>query len=172
MFIYILTQLIMKIKIKYHNPNCKITTYGEWFDLKAAHPVEIRGPKYDSKNKEVSFNSDFIYLGISMQLPKHFEAHIVPRSSSFKNFGFIQANHMGVIDAEYCGDKDVWKLNAIAIKPVIIAEGSRICQFRIMPSQKAPVWVKLKWLFTHKITFVEVDTLGNKNRGGFGSTEF
>ena len=116
------------------------------------------------KNKEVSFNSALIDLGISMQLPKHFEAHIVPRSSSFKNFGFIQANHMGVIDAEYCGDKDVWKLNAIAIKPVIIAEGSRICQFRIMPSQKAPVWVKLKWLFTHKITFVEVDTLGNKKQ--------
>jgi dUTP pyrophosphatase len=162
----------MKIKVKYHDSACKIVTFGEWFDLKAASDVKIDGPRYDSKTKQVEFSNAMISLGISMQLPKYFEASIVPRSSSFSNFGFIQANHFGVVDSEYCGDGDVWKLNAIAIKPVEIAKGSRICQFRINPSQKAPIWVKLKWLFTNKITFVEVDSLGNKDRGGFGSTKF
>jgi len=162
----------MKIKVKYHDPICNIVTFGEWFDLKTSSDVTLEVPKYDSKTKSLEFKNTLIDLGISMQLPKYFEANIVPRSSTFKNFGIIQANHFGVVDSEYCGDGDVWKFSAIALKASVIAKGSRICQFRIRPSQKAPVWVKLKWLFTNKVTFVEVDSLGNKNRGGFGSTKF
>ncbi len=162
----------MKIKVKYHDPICNIIAFGDWFDLKPSSDVEIEGPKCDSKTKNITFNTALIDLGISMQLPKYFEANIVPRSSTFKNFGIIQANHFGVIDSEYCGDGDVWKFSAIALRPVVIKKGNRLCQFRIRPSQKAPIWVKLKWLFTNKITFVEVDSLGNKDRGGFGSTKF
>lgn len=162
----------MKINIKYHNPKCKIETFGEWFDLKSGCDIHVDGPKYDTKSKEVIISNCLIPLGVSMQLPKYFEANILPRSSSYNNFGFLLANSEGVIDSEYCGDKDIWKLNAVALKEVTIAEGSRICQFRIRPSQKAPFWVKLKWMFTNKITFVEVDELGNKNRGGFGSTKY
>lgn len=162
----------MKIKVKYHNPLCNIVTFGDWFDLKTASDVHIEGPKYDSKTKEVAFSNTLIDLGISMQLPKYFEANIVPRSSTFRNFGIIQANHFGVIDSEYCGDTDVWKFSAIAMKPVTIMAGNRLCQFRIRPNQNAPWWVKVKWLFTSKIQFVAVDSLGNKDRGGFGSTKF
>ena len=105
-----------------------------------------------------------------MELPKYFEANIVPRSSTFNNFKIILANSMGVIDSTYNGDGDEWKFQAIALGSTKINEGDRIAQFRIRPSQFAPWWIKLKWLFTNKIKFVFVDTLNNKDRGGFGST--
>jgi len=116
------------------------------------------------------FDSGCIPLGVSMQLPKYFEANVLPRSSTFKSYGIIQSNSEGVIDNTYCGDNDEWKFPAIALRDTTIQEGTRICQFRIRPSQNAPAWVKLKWLFTNKIEFVEVETLNNKDRGGFGST--
>lgn len=162
----------MKIKVVYHNPLCKIAAFGDWFDLKNSSHVVINGPKYDSKTKDITFNHTLIDLGVSMQLPKFFEANIVPRSSTFRNFGLIQANHFGVVDSEYCGDNDVWCFSAIALRTMEIEKGSRLCQFRIRPNQNAPIWVKLKWLFTSKIEFVEVASLGNKDRGGFGSTKF
>jgi dUTP pyrophosphatase len=70
----------------------------------------------------------------------------------------------------YCGNNDIWGLPVIALRDTTIDEGDRICQFRIMPSQKASVWTKIKWLFTRKIEFVEVESLDNNDRGGFGST--
>lgn len=98
-----------------------------------------------------------IPLGVAMQLPNGYEAHIVPRSSTYKNFGVIQSNHMGVIDETYCGDNDQWKFPAIAMRDTVIHAGERICQFRIMEHQ--PV-----------LQFEAVETLGNADRGGIGST--
>ena len=92
-----------------------------------------------------------------MKLPKGYEAHIVPRSSTYKNFGIIQANHMGIIDESYCGDNDFWRFPAIAMRDTIIHKNDRICQFRIMKHQPF-------------IEFEEVEILGEKDRGGFGST--
>ena len=92
-----------------------------------------------------------------MQLPKGYEAHVVPRSSTYKNFGIIQANHMGVIDESYCGDNDCWFFPAIAVRDTEIHVNDRICQFRIMEHQ--PV-----------IEFEETDVLTGKDRGGFGSS--
>lgn len=71
----------------------------------------------------------------------------------------------------YCGNNDIWKFPAIAFRDTIINEGDKICQFRIQPSQKASIWTKIKWLFTNKIEFVEVENLQNANRGGFGTTK-
>lgn len=167
----------MKILVRYTNPKCKIESIkkGEWIDLKSDMPVELKGPFANTLNgnrtkRDVEFDSEIIYLGLAMQLPKGFEAHLVPRSSTYKNWGIIQSNHIGIIDSSYCGDYDIWGLPVIALRDTQIKEGDKICQFRIMPSQKAPVWVKLKWLFTRKIKFVEVESLGNKDRGGFGTT--
>jgi len=98
-----------------------------------------------------------ISLGVSMKLPKGYEANLVPRSSTFKNFGILQTNCFAVIDDSYCGDGDVWRLPVYATRDTVIHENDRICQFRINKIQP-------------KSDFVEVGTLGNKNRNGFGST--
>lgn len=159
----------MKIRIKYHNQNCKITKLGDWIDLRAAETVTLHAPRTRNSSK-VHFEDALISLGVSMELPKHMEANIVPRSSTYGQYYVMQANHMGVIDNKYCGDNDIWKMRVVAFDDTIIHESDRICQFRIRPTQNAPWWVKLKWFFNSKIEFVEVKSLGNEDRGGFGST--
>lgn len=139
----------MDIKIKYFNDRIeKIApiSKGDWIDLRAAETVEI---------KEGEFK--LIPLGIAMELPKGYEAHVVPRSSTFKNFGVIQTNSMGVIDNSYCGDNDQWFFPAFALRDTVIKENDRICQFRIMEIQP-------------QINFISVNTLGNEDRGGHGTT--
>ena len=98
-----------------------------------------------------------IPLGVAMKLPDGYEAHLVPRSSTFKNFGIIQTNHMGVIDQSYCGDHDEWKMPVLAMRDTVIRKGDRICQFRIMEKQP-------------ELIFTEVEHLTAPDRGGFGST--
>lgn len=138
----------MNITIKYHADITPLEQKqgSDWIDLRAAEDVEL-------------FEGDFklISLGVSMQLPEGYEAHIVPRSSTFKNFGILQTNHMGVIDESYCGDEDVWKFPAYAVRHTVIHKDDRICQFRIVEKQP-------------KIEFNVVDKLDNISRGGFGST--
>lgn len=138
----------MNIQIKYHTDITPLEQKdgSDWIDLRAAENVEL-------------FEGDFklISLGISMKLPEGYEAHIVPRSSTFKNFGILQTNHFGVIDESYYGDNDVWKFPAYAIRHTVIHKDDRICQFRI--DKKQP-----------KVDFEVVDKLSDTNRGGFGST--
>ncbi len=98
-----------------------------------------------------------IPLGVAMELPAGYEAHVVPRSSTFKNFGIIQTNHQGVIDASYCGDHDQWFMPVYAVRDTEIHVNDRICQFRIMENQP-------------RITFDEVAHLDHADRGGHGST--
>lgn len=138
----------LKIKIKYHDniiPLTKITN-GDWIDLRSAEDVTMKSGEFR-----------IISLGVSMKLPDGYEAHVVPRSSTYKNFGVIQANHMGVIDNSYCGDNDIWKFPAIAVRDTTIHKNDRICQFRIIKKQPE---LKLK----------TVSYLSSENRGGFGST--
>lgn len=138
------------IKIRYLSDKVSKLEYvggkSDWIDLRAAEDVELK-------------QGDFklIPLGIAMQLPKGYEAHIIPRSSTFKNFGVIQANHMGMVDESYCGDNDQWYFPAIAMRDTVIHAGDRICQFRIMEHQP-------------QLNFVAVETLGDDDRGGIGST--
>ena len=167
----------MKIKVRLINPNCKFEFIdkGEWIDLRAAQTVELKGPFANTLNgkrdkRDVEFDYQLIPLGFAMKLPKDFEALIVPRSGTFKNFGILMVNSQGVIDSSYSGSNDEWKFPAVALKDITILEGKRICQFRIQPSQKASVWTKIKWLFTNKIEFEYVDSLDDEDRGGIGST--
>lgn len=137
------------IKIKYFTDEIdKINKIdkGDWIDLRAAQTVELKAGEFK-----------LIPLGIAMQLPEGYEAHVVPRSSTFKNFGIIQTNHQGVIDNSYCGDNDQWFFPAYALRDTVINVNDRICQFRIMEKQPC-------------ITFEEVKVLGNNDRGGHGST--
>lgn len=167
----------MKIKVKVLRPECRIerNKKGEWIDLHSAEEIDVHRPKTTGvqdtlEAEDVLFYHIMIDLGIAMELPKYFEAIIAPRSSTFKSFGIIQANSVGVIDSSYCGDNDIWKFPAISLRKGGIKVGDRIAQFRIRPGQFAPWWVKLKWLFTSKIEFEYVSHLGNSDRGGFGST--
>ena len=142
------TMEVETIKIKYHNDirPLEILDNGDWIDLRAAEKVNLE-------------KGDFrlISLGVSMKLPEGYEAHIVPRSSTFKHWGIIQANHMGVIDNSYCGDNDIWKFPAIATRDAVIYKNDRICQFRIMKKQPC-------------VRFDTVEHLNGPDRGGFGSS--
>lgn len=139
-----------QIKIIYHSPNINkivnIEGKSDWLDLRAAETVEMKMGDYK-----------LISLGISMKLPEGYEAHMAPRSSTFKNFGILQTNSVAVIDNSYSGTNDIWKYPALAMRDTIIHEGDRICQFRIIKKQP-------------EIEFVEVDELDSVNRGGIGST--
>ena len=97
----------------------------DWIDLRSAEEVNMKAGE-----------ARLISLGIAVQLPKGYEAHVVPRSSTFKNFGLIQTNHMGVIDESYCGDHDEWKVPVMAVRDTCIHVNDRICQFRIMAHQQ------------------------------------
>lgn len=139
-----------QIKIIYHSPNINkivnIDGKSDWLDLRAAETVEMKMGDYK-----------LISLGISMKLPEGYEAHMAPRSSTFKNFGILQTNSVAVIDNSYSGTNDIWKYPALAMRDTIIHEGDRICQFRIIKKQP-------------EIEFVEVNELDSVNRGGIGST--
>lgn len=138
------------IKIRYLSDQIEKLRYidgkSDWIDLRAAERVELRVGEFK-----------LIPLGIAMQLPAGYEAHIVPRSSTFKNFGIIQTNHCGIVDESYCGNNDQWFMPAFALRDTVIEVNDRICQFRIMEHQPA-------------ISFVETEDLGNADRGGIGST--
>ena len=139
-----------KIIIKYFTDKIEKLRYidgkSDWIDLRAAEETVLKKGEFK-----------LISLGVAMQLPEGYEAHIVPRSSTYKNFGILQANHMGVVDESYCGDSDCWYFPAIAARDTVIHVNDRICQFRIMKHQPT-------------IEFIETDKLGGKNRGGFGSS--
>lgn len=150
-----------QIRVLYHTDIDKLekVSVGDWIDLRAAEDVFI------PKDELV-----LIPLGVSMKLPKGYEAHVAPRSSTFKNYGLIMTNSMGIIDNTYCGTNDIWMFPAYCLKPKDVAKvngrlkygswvnkNDRICQFRIIKSQP-------------QIEFVEVEALEDTDREGFGST--
>lgn len=174
----------LKIKVKVLTDGCMpgIIDKGDWIDLICAEDIKLQAPQsgtlkevtnehgVTSRVRNVEAEVTYIPLGVAMELPKGYEAVVLPRSSTPKKFGITCGNSMGVIDNSYCGNEDEWQFPAIAIRPTSIEKGTRICQFRIQLSQKATMWQKIKWLFTSGVKLVEVDNLSDENRGGFGST--
>lgn len=144
------TDNVKIIKIKYFDKELGKLDYidgkSDWIDLRSAEDVDLKKGEFR-----------LISLGVGMKLPEGYEAHMVPRSSTYKNFGIIQTNHMGVIDSSYCGDNDIWKYPVLAMRDTHISRGDRICQFRIVKNQPP-------------IRFEETEHLDGKDRGGFGST--
>jgi dUTP pyrophosphatase len=138
------------IKIQYLNDEIKRLEYidgkSDWIDLRAAKDYSLKSGEFQ-----------LIHLGIAMQLPEGYEAHILPRSSTFKNFGVIQTNSMGIVDESYCGPNDWFFFPAIALRDTEIHVNDRICQFRIEKHQP-------------HVSFEEVTLLENEDRGGIGST--
>lgn len=135
----------MEIKINTHGGSVPVV-HGEWVDLYTAEDVYLK-----------QFEFKIISLGVSMKMPEGYYAHIVPRSSAFKNFGVLMTNSMGVIENDYSGDGDVWGFPALAMRETIIPRGTRLCQFRLFKSAEP-------------VEFVQVEHLDGPDRGGFGST--
>ena len=138
------------IKVKYYHDDmeelCYVAGKSDWIDLRTSEEVTLKAGEYR-----------LIPLGIAIALPEGYEAHIVPRSSTFKNFGIIQTNHCGIVDESYCGNNDQWFMPAYALRDTVIEVNDRICQFRIFEHQPA-------------LNFVETEDLGNEYPGGHGST--
>jgi dUTP pyrophosphatase len=137
------------IKIKYFRPDIeriKKISIGNWIDLRAAEDIKLKAGEFA-----------LIPLGVAMELPEGYEAHIAPKSSTFKNFGIIQVNSVGVVDTSYKGDGDQWFMPVYALRDTEIHFNDRICQFRIVPVMPP-------------VEFLEVEHLGNEDRGGHGST--
>lgn len=137
------------IFIKYFNEDItKIarTNKGDWIDLRASETVTLKQGEYK-----------LIPLGVGMKLPKGYEAIVAPRSSTFKNYGIIQTNSVGIIDSNYCGSNDQWMMPVYATRDTVINKNDRICQFKIVENQPP-------------IEFVKVFDLDVSSRGGFGST--
>ena len=139
-----------EIKVKYFVDDidelCYVAGKSDWIDLHAAEDVTLKAGEFR-----------LIPLGVAIALPEGYEAHIVPRSSTFKNYGILQTNSMGVVDCSYCGDNDQWRMPVYATRDVTIEKNARICQFRIMQNQPP-------------LRFTRVERLDGPNRGGFGST--
>lgn len=139
-----------KVKIQYLDDTIKRLCYiegkSDWIDLRAAVEISMKAGEFA-----------LIPLGVAMQLPEGYEAHIVPRSSTYKNFGIIQTNHTGIVDNSYCGSGDWWYMPAYALRDTIIHKDDRICQFRIVENQPM-------------LSFEEVVRLDGEDRGGIGST--
>ena len=139
----------MKICIKYYDyeitPIEKISK-GDWIDLRAAEEVEMKAGSFH-----------LIRLGVGMILPAGYEAHVAPRSSTYKNFGIIQTNSPGIIDNSYSGEEDEWRMPAYALRDTVIHKNDRVCQFRIVEKQP-------------EVAFEIVEHLNDNSRGGFGST--
>ncbi len=138
------------IKIKYFSEEierlCYIAGKSDWIDLRSAKEVTLKAGEYC-----------LIPLGVAIKLPKGYEALVIPRSSTFKNFGILQTNSCGLIDESYCGDNDQWYFPALAIRDTVIHVNDRICQFRIIKHQP-------------ELYFEEIKHLTGEDRGGFGST--
>lgn len=138
------------IQIQYLDDTIEKLAYidgkSDWIDLRSAVDVELKAGEFK-----------LIHLGIAVKLPEGYEAHVVPRSSTYKNFGIIQTNHCGIIDSSYCGPNDYWYMPAYALRDTVIHKNDRICQFRIEKNQP-------------KLVFEEVKELSGANRGGIGST--
>ena len=150
---------------------------GDWIDLYTAEDTKIAGPTATTlkrnngdRNRKVEINSTIISLGVSIVLPKGYEATVLPRSSTYHKYGIILGNSLGVIDESYRGPKDIWKFGAIALRDCSIPKHTRIAQFRVQLSQKATIWQKIKNLFYNGVKIVEITENNNENRGGIGAT--
>lgn len=139
----------MNVYIKYFDPELipiERIAKGDWIDLRAAEDLEMKAGSFR-----------LIRLGVGMILPEGYEAQVAPRSSTFKNYGILQANSIGVIDNSYCGEEDEWRMPAYAVRDTVIHKNDRICQFRIVEKQP-------------EFELVRVEHLKEESRGGFGST--
>lgn len=135
----------LTVRINTHG-NSMPVQHGEWIDLQTANDVDMKKGEYM-----------VISLGVSMELPEGYYAKVVPRSSTCMRWGVIMANSVGIIEHEYCGDNDIWGFPAVAIRDTHIPAGTRVCQFCVCRREQ-------------EVVFKQAESLGNQDRGRWGST--
>lgn len=143
---YLQSKAVNHVRVKVITEGCEPEQHGDWIDLKSAVDVQYKAG-----------DSLLIPLGVAMEVPKGYEVHLLPRSSTFKNYSLMQTNSMGIIDHDYCGDNDEYKFPVVAGGTGMVHKGDRICQIRLVKVQ-------------NKVRFDYVSSLGNTDRNGFGST--
>lgn len=140
---------MQEILVKYHDDELvrlEKKAVGDWIDLRSAVDITLNAGEFK-----------IIPLGVSMKLPEGYEAHIAPRSSTYKNWKILQVNGVGVVDNSYSGENDIWGMPVVAMEDTTIHKNDRICQFRIIKRME-------------DVEIAEVSHLDGKDRGGFGST--
>lgn len=140
---------MQEILVKYHDDELvrlEKKAVGDWIDLRSAVDITLKAGEFK-----------IIPLGVSMKLPEGYEAHIAPRSSTYKNWKILQVNGVGVVDNSYSGENDIWGMPVVAMEDTTIHKNDRICQFRIIKRME-------------DVEIAEVSHLDGKDRGGFGST--
>ena len=137
---------MLNIKVRFTKEPYELQRHGAWIDLRAVEDYEYKAG-----------DTLMIDLGVNIKLPEGNEGLLVVRSSTFKKYGIIQTNSIGIIEDNYCGNDDIWMLPVYALRDGKIKKGDRVCQFRV-----------------HKVmddvNFTIVDDMGVPNRGGLGST--
>lgn len=98
-----------------------------------------------------------VSTGISMALPKGYEAQIRPRSGLAYKFGITVLNSPGTIDADYRGDIGVLLINH-GKEAFAIEDGMRIAQLVVAK------YTQFNWNEVEHLTVTE------RGSGGFGST--
>ena len=99
-----------------------------------------------------------IPLNLVTEIPTGMVGLMFQRSSTFKTWGIRLTNNVGVVDSTYCGDNDEWKAHVqnMTGETVTIKHGDKICQ---------ALFMQLPYLPLEK-----VESMGNTDRGGFGTT--
>lgn len=157
------------ISIKYFDtnlPKLRVDEKGDCIDLRVSKVFKVGTPPNEpSKVGECSFpysykkgDTLFFKLGVGMKLPGGYKANVYPRSSTFKHYGFILTNSVGIIDNAYCGATDEWCAMMYCTRDGIIGYGDRILQFEPVP------------VYTHKFIYTEVENLDGISRGGYGTS--
>ena len=158
------------IVVKYFDnnlPKLEVTKKGDCIDLRVSKVYLMKSHSgLPMKVKEEFefpyhyYNDDVLLfkLGVGMKLPEGYKANVYPRSSTFKNYGFILTNSVGIIDNSYCGATDEWCAMVYCTREGVINYGDRILQFEPVP------------VYTHNFSYEEVKELDEESRGGYGST--
>ncbi len=117
------------------------------FDLYARETVKIK-----------PFTPTFVPLNTIVKIPKGYMLLIASRSSLPLKKGLMLANSVGIIDQDYCGEKDEIKALILNFtkKTVIVKKGERIAQGLLVKIIRPQI--------------EESENMERKSRGGFGST--
>lgn len=99
----------------------------------------------------------YIPMNVAIKIPDGYFIMQAPRSSTHK-LGLMSINSVGIFDRDYCGDNDEYHFAAYNFtdKSVTVEKGTRLAQLILIKCENFDI--------------EEVETMGESDRGGFGTT--